>query len=469
MAWLSVLLALVTAAASDTDWSRFRGPNGSGISATKGLPAEFGPDKNVIWKVDLPQGYSSPVIHGNRIFLTALRDEQLVTIVVDRTNGKVLWERSAPRSRTEKLDKRNRPAAASAATDGETVTVFFGDYGLVTYDVDGQELWKQPLGPFNNVYGMGASPIVVGDKVILVCDQSTNSFIAAWNRKTGKELWRTPRKEAKSGHSTPILWTPRGGKAQVIVPGSFLLSAYDPDDGNRLWWVGGLSFEMKSTPVVKDDVVFINGFGSPENNPGSKIEVMTTDEAFKADTSGDGKLSREEAPSKHAKAYFSFMDLDGDKLWSREDWDYYKAAMESDNGILAIRMGGSGDMTAKSVKWRYHRGIPQLPSPLIYENVLYMVNDNGGILTMLDPGSGELLKQGRLPGGSDTFYASPVAGDGKVYIASEKGQVFVLPPGPTIEPIAVNDMGDGIYATPALVDGRIYLRTLHTLYCFGKP
>jgi hypothetical protein len=142
--------------------------------------------------------------------------------------------------------------------------------------------------------------------------------------------------------------------------------------------------------------------------------------------------------------------------------------MESDNGILAIRMGGSGDKTAKSVKWKYHRGIPQLPSPLIYGNVLYMVNDNGGILTMLDPASGDLLKQGRLPGGSDTFYASPVAGDGKVYIASEKGQVFVLPPGAQIEPIAVNDMGDGIYATPALVDGRIYLRTLNTLYCFGK-
>jgi hypothetical protein len=463
--WLAVVLSVVS---SDTDWSRFRGPNGSGISATKGLPAEFGPDKNVIWKVDLPQGYSSPIIHGDRIFLTALRDDALLTIAVDRTSGKVLWERAAPRDRKEKLDKRNRPAAASATTDGQHVTVFFGDYGLVTYDVEGKELWKQPLGPFNNIYGMGASPVIVGDKVIMVCDQSTNSFIAAWNKKTGRELWRTARKEAKSGHSTPILWTPRGGRTQVIVPGSFLLSAYDPDNGKRLWWVGGLSFELKSTPVVKDDVVFINGFGSPENNPGSKIEVMTTDEAFKHDADKDGKLSRDEAPTKHAKTYFSFMDLDGDRLWSREDWDYYKAAMESDNGILAIRMGGSGDMTAKSVKWTYHRGIPQLPSPLIYENVLYMVNDNGGILTMLDPATGELLKQGRLPGGSDTFYASPVAGDGKVYIASEKGQVFVLPPGPKIDPMAVNDLGDGIYATPALVDGRIYLRTLNTLYCFGR-
>jgi len=469
MSIISMLFAvLLSVVSSDTDWSRFRGPNGSGISETKGLPTEFGPDKNVVWKVDLSQGYSSPIVHGDRIFLTALRDDGLVTIGIDRTNGRVLWERAAPRDRQEKLDKRNRPAAASAATDGEHVTVFFGDYGLITYDVNGRELWKQPLGPFNNIYGMGASPLIVGDKVILVCDQSTDSYIAAWNTKTGKELWRTPRKEAKSGHSTPILWTPRGGKAQIIVPGSFLLSAYDPDNGNRLWWVGGLSFEMKSTPVVKGDVVYINGFGSPENNPGSKIDVMTTDEAFKHDLDKDGKLSREEAPSKHAKGYFSFMDLDGDKMWSREDWDYYKAAMESDNGILAIQMGGRGDMTAKSVKWKYHRGIPQLPSPLIYENVLYMVNDNGGILTMLNPESGELLKQGRLPGGSDTFYASPVAGDGKVYIASEKGQVFVLPPGPKIEPLAVNDMGDGIYATPALVDGRIYLRTLNTLYCFGK-
>jgi outer membrane protein assembly factor BamB len=471
---LLLVLALTAAvAATDTDWSRFRGPNGSGISATKGLPTEFGPDKNVVWKVDLPQGYSSPIIYENRIFLTALRDNTLLTIAVDRANGKILWERASPRDRQEKLDKRNRPAAASAAVSTDTVTVFFGDYGLITYDHAGKELWKQPLGPFDNIYGMGASPVLVGDKVILVCDQSTNSYIAAWDRKTGKELWRTARKEAKSGHSTPILWTPRGGKPQIIVPGSFLLSAYDPDNGERLWWVGGLSFEMKSTPVIKDDVVFANGFGAPENNPGNQVPIQTTADAFKGDANGDGKLAREEMPPDNknhaARMGVAVADLDGDRMLSRDEWDYYKAAMESENGILAIRLGGKGDMTAKSVKWKYHRGIPQLPSPLIYENVLYMVNDGGGIVTILNPDTGELLKQGRLPGQSDTFYASPVAGDGKVYISSEKGQVFVLPPGPTLEPLQVNDMGDGIYATPALVDGRIYLRTLNTLYCFGKP
>jgi outer membrane protein assembly factor BamB len=467
---LILLLSLAAAAAPATDWSRFRGPNGSGISDTTGLPAEFGPEKNVVWKVALPQGFSSPIVHGDRIFLTAFRDEKLLTLAVDRRNGKILWEREASRPRVEKLDKRNRPAAASAATDGRHVVVFFGDYGLVTYDVNGKELWKQPLGPFNNVYGMGASPIIVGDRVILPCDQSTNSFIAAWDVKSGKELWRTARPEAKSGHSTPIVWTPRGGRPQVLLPGSFLLSAYDPADGKRLWWVGGLSFEMKSTPVIEGDTLYINGFGSPENNPGNKIDVMTADEAFaKHDTDKDGKFTRDElVPLKHARSYFSFMDLDRDGLMSREEWEYYRAAMASDNGVLAIRLGGSGDMTDKSVRWKYHRGIPQLPSPLVYRGVLYMVNDNGGIVTMLNPETGELLKQGRLPGGSSAFYASPVAADGKVFIASEKGQVYVLPPGPTLEPVAVNDLLDDIYATPALLDGKIYLRTLNTLYCFGS-
>jgi outer membrane protein assembly factor BamB len=468
-----MLLELVLAASamlSDTDWSRFRGPNGSGISETKGLPAEFGPTTNVVWKVDLPQGFSSPIISGDRIFLTGRRDESLLTMAVDRASGKVLWERVAPRTRKEPLDKRNHPAAASAATDGERVVVFFGDYGLVAYDINGKELWKQPLGPFNNIYGMGASPLIVGDNVILPCDQSIGSFIAAWDKKTGKERWRTARTEAKSGHSTPVLWTPRGGRPQILLPGSFLLTAYDPVDGKKIWWVGGLSFEMKSTPVLKGDTLYINGFGSPENNPGSHVDVMPTAEVFaKYDADKNGTLSADELPTPHAKSSLLFFDLNADKVASREEWDYYKAAMESDNGLLAIALGGSGDMTAKSVRWKFHRGIPQLPSPLIYENILYMVNDRGGVVTMVDPDKGELISQGRLEGPTDSYYASPVAGDGKIFIPSEKGKVYVLPPGGKLTALAVNDLGDNIYATPALVDGRIYLRTLNTLYCFGKP
>jgi outer membrane protein assembly factor BamB len=462
-------MAILSAAPPATEWSRFRGPNGSGLSDTSGLPQEFGPAQNVVWKADLPQGFSSPVIHGDRIFLTGFKDEKLLTLAVDRGTGRIVWEREAPRTRREKLDPRNHPAAASAATDGTRVIVFFGDFGLVAYDFDGKELWKHPLGPFNNIYGMGASPIIVGDNVVLACDQSTGSFIAAYDKRTGEERWRTPRPEARSGHSTPIVYTPAGGEPQILLPGSFLLNAYSASSGKRLWWVGGLSFELKSVPVIEGDTLFINGFGSGENEPGRRVDVNPSSEVFPAvDADRDGKLTLEELPTEHARSAVAFTDLDGDKRISVEEWDYYKAAMDSENGMLAIRLGGAGDMTEKSVKWTYRRAVPQLPSPLIYKGVLYMVND-GGIVTTLEPETGRLIKQGRLKGAIDRYYASPVAGDGKIYMASEKGKVAVLAPGGDLEPVAVNDLQDDIYATPALLDGRIYLRTRNTLYCFGSP
>ena len=463
-AFLAFLLVVSAAA---TDWLRFRGPNGSGLSDTTGLPAEFGPSTNVIWRVDLPEGFSSPVIAGSRIFLTGFRNDTLLTFALDRATGKVLWEKQAPRDRKEKLDPRNHPAAASAATDGERVFVFFGDYGLLAYDINGRELWKRPLGPFNNIYGMGASPIIVDDVVILACDQSTGSFIAAFDKRDGRERWRTPRPEARSGHSTPIVYEPPNGPKQVLLPGSFLLNAYAADSGKRLWWVGGLSFELKSVPVVDGDTLYINGFGSGENEPGRRVAVVPSSEIFPAhDKDKNGKLTEAELPTKHSLDALPFTDLNGDRAISVEEWDYYKAAMDSENGMLAIRLGGSGDMTTKSVLWAYRRAVPQLPSPLIYKNVLYMVND-GGIVTSLNPKTGELITQGRLKGAIDRYYASPVAADGKIFMSSEKGKVAVLRPGGDLEPAVVNDLQDDIYATPALLDGRIYLRTRHTLYCFG--
>ena len=437
-----------------------------GTTEATGLPTEFGPDKNVIWKTPLPPGYSSPVLTKDRIFLTAYEGRKLLTLALDRETGKMIWRTESPRDREEKLDSRNSPASPSAATDGKNVFVFFHDYGIVSYDYEGNERWRYPLGPFNNVYGMGASPILAEDKVLLVCDQSTHSFVIALGKEDGKVHWKTDRPEAKSGHSTPILYHPEDGSTQLIVPGSFLLTGYSVDSGEKIWWVSGLSFEMKSTPVLDNGTVYINGYGSPMNQPGNHIEVPSFEEALQQDADGDGRLAKEEV-DEQTKSLFGFVDLNSDGFLDSEDWGFHKAAMASTNGLLAIKVGGKGDMTDTNILWQYHRAVPQLPSPLLYQNVLYMVND-GGIVTTFKPDSGEVIAQGRLKDAIDKYYASPVAADGKIYIASEQGKVAVLKPDGSLDTIAVNDLGESCYATPAIgKEGRIYLRTVNTMYCFG--
>ena len=444
-------------------WSRFRGPNGSGVSASGRLPTEFGPTSHVVWKTELPFGHSSPALSRDRIFLTAVRGGRLVTIGLDRRTGRIVWEKEAPRPREEKLDSRNGPAGPTPATDGTNVYVFFADFGLISYDVEGHERWRVPLGPFNNLYGMGASPVLVDDLVVLVCDQNTESFIVAVGQRDGRVRWKTARPEAHSGHSTPILYTPAGGKTQIVVPGSFLLTAYAAGTGEKIWWVRGLCFELKSTPVVSGDTLYINGFGTPQNQPGDQPAVEPFEEIVHRYGDADGTVTLARLPNANAR---SWIDLDGNGAVSAGEWDYYRAAMASENGLLAIRLGGRGDMTDASMRWKYHKSVPQLPSPLVYRNVLYMVND-GGIVTALNPESGAELGQGRLKGAIDHYYASPVAADGKIFMLSETGKVVVLSPGGSLEPVAVNDLGDDIYATPAISDGRIYVRTRGWLYCFG--
>jgi hypothetical protein len=176
-----------------------------------------------------------------------------------------------------------------------------------------------------------------------------------------------------------------------------------------------------------------------------------------------GVVTQARLPNGRAR---SWIDLDADAAVSSSEWDYYRAAMASENGMLAIRLGGRGDMTAASVRWKYHKAVPQLPSPIVYGNVVYMVND-GGIVTALNPDTGAEVGQGRLKGAIDHYYASPIAADGKIFMLSEKGKVAVLPLGGSLEPVAVSDLGDDIYATPAISNGRIYLRTRGWLYCFG--
>lgn len=461
------VLAATSLVAAEPDWARFRGPNGSGLSTATGVPTQFGPDKNLLWRLALPQGHSSPILYQDRLYLTALRGDDLVTMAIDRLGGKILWERVAPKVTTKVVDKRNNPASPSPAVEADGVYVFFPDYGLVAYNAAGQELWKLPLGPFNNIYGMGASPVIAGDLLILACDQSLGSYVMALDKRTGKQVWKADRLEAKSGHSTPILWRGPDGRDQVLLPGSFLLTSYDAATGKKLWWVGGLSFEMKSTPVIGGDTIYVNGYGAPVNDPGNKISIPAANEVWKtADANGDGVIQKTEFPKFTPAFWFDVADLDVDGSLNQDEWAYYRAALDSENGMLAIRLGGSGDMSDTAIRWKYQRSVPQLPSPLLYRNVLYMVNDNG-IVTTLNPDTGAVIKQSRLTGAPGAVFASPIAADGHVYFTTEAGAVVVVSPSGDLIVEAVNALNEEAYATPAVADGRIYVRTTQALYAFG--
>ncbi len=447
------------------DWPRFRGPNGTGVSATTSAPTDFGPSTNLAWKVDVPTGHSSPVLLGDRLYLTGEESGKLFTLCLRRSDGKLLWKKEAPRPRRELYDKRNNAASATPAAEPGAVYVFFPDYGLLSYTDSGTERWRLPLGPFDNYYGMGSSPIIAGDTIVLICDQRKNSFALGVNKATGSVRWRTPRAEAVSGHSTPALYQPKQGPLQVVAPGSFRMDAYQASSGEVLWYANGLASEMKSVPVVDGDMVYINGFNMPENDPGKQVAVPEFSEILRGDANKDGRISKDEMPEGRWKAMFEYLDLDHSGVLDEEEWRMFRQSMAAENGLLAIRATGRGDITSSHTVWKFHRAIPQLPSTVLYQGLLYMVND-AGILTVLDPAKGEMRWQGRLRNTADRVYASPVSGAGKVYFVTESGKVVIRRAGVEHEVLGVRELGEDSYATPALADGRLYIRTVKSLYCF---
>src|SRR5579862_8129956 len=202
----SILPVMATALIAASEWPQFRGPNASGVSDEANLPIEFGPDRNVVWKTEVPMGNSSPSVTAERIFLTAVEKDKLFTIALDRATGRILWRREAPRPRIQEIQRpANGPVSGSPATDGSNVYVFFADFGLLAYGPDGNELWRMPLGPFSNPFGHGASPILAGDTLLMVCDQDIGSFLLAVDKRSGRILWRTERPQAQRGYATPIL------------------------------------------------------------------------------------------------------------------------------------------------------------------------------------------------------------------------------------------------------------------------
>lgn len=483
---LLALLALVASIAAGQEptplrWPQFRGQDGLAVSPEgKRLPAAFGPGKNVVWKTAIPAGISSPCIWGEHIFITAHdeKTKKLETLCLDRQTGAIRWRQMAPTEKIESVYKVNSPAAATPASDGRRVYVAFGSYGLLCYDFDGTEIWRRPLPTPRTNFGSATSPVVAGD-LVLLNGQGKDLHLLAVKAATGVTAWETETPPFPSDYPVPFLWQ-NGPSTEVVIPGRGGLLAYDLKDGKRRWWIPGLSPEAPSSPTRGDGLLFVASH-LPGGDPDLRMKLPDFDELLKRyDKNKDGKISPAEAPpdliifSRGGKDgvgdirlgnMFWLFDKNGDGI-DRKEW---QAMIETPftNSLLAIRPGGLKDISKSHVAWQSRRGVPEVPSPLYYRGHLYLVR-NGAVLTCLDARTGkEAYPRQRLrPGG--IFYASPVAGDGKVYLSSDAGVVIVLKARAHFEVLAENDLGESIRATPAIADGKIYLRTAGHLYAFGE-
>ena len=456
---LVVFLLVIPAAAAD--WPMFRGPNGSGVSETARPPVDPGAEGALLWKIAAPAGKSSPIVVGDRIFLTAWEGDQRLILCLNRSTGRELWRRSISVSREEGRHDYNDPASPSPVSDGEAVYAFFSEYGLTAYSVDGNPLWTTELGPFEAVHGMAASPIVAGDKVVLLADQNENSYLAAFAKSDGELLWKQGRLDLGGGFATPVVYKVDGSPARVLTSGPREVAAYSLEDGKRHWWVGGMPFQPLQTPVIGEDSLFVLARGMADTMPQYESFVAM------ADGNKDGKLTIEDFPAEAGgPRSFETLDLNGDG-WMQED-EYATGAKLFQGGsvLMTVKLGGAGDRTEEK-GWLFKRSLPEVSSPLFYQDRLYLFK-NGGIVTILDPSSGEIVSQGRLREAIDQYYSSPVAADGHIYIVSLGGKISVLRAGPEIEVVATHDLGEDCYATPALAGQEIYVRTTESLFSFSK-
>lgn len=469
-------------------WPQFRGVNASGVATdSANLPVEFGPDTNVLWAVDLPPGVSSPCIMEDRVYVTAFDEaaSDLLTICIDRADGSMLWRRVAPVEEIEQFDASSSPANATPAAAGDQVYVYFGSCGLLCYDRDGDLRWSHSLPSPDSPFGTGTSPIVVEGRVILNHDlifrqDAGASYLLALDARSGEEAWRSEHPSQISPYPTPIHLR-RADVDYVLLLSFGQLTAYRLDDGQEAWKLEGLPGRTVGTPVLGGGRIYLSATGAEGEGELLADALPSYDELVsRFDQNQDG-LAPAEIPANIVlvrrnmsggagdtllRDHLGYGDQDGDQVISREEWTEYIARRRETfsnlhQGVFALALG-SQEGEAPEILWSESRGAPELPSPLYVDGRVYSVK-NGGVFYCRDAATGETIYRGRVgaPGG---YFASPVFGDGKIYLASDQGQVAVLAAGDRLKVLKINDFGERIVATPALVEGVIYVRTDSRLY-----
>jgi outer membrane protein assembly factor BamB len=403
----ALMLVVTTGSARAEDWPQFRGPTGQGLSQATALPVEWDPANDVQWKVPVPgKGWSSPIVHDDRIFLTTAvpseEDEQqsLRALCLDAGKGETLWdvEVFVKRMRPgEKINAKNSFASPTPITDGRRVFVHFGPDGTACLDRDGKRIWANDRLPYNSVHGAGGSPIFSGSRLVLLCDGAENPFVVALDRDSGTVAWRTPRPPMASprwSFGTPLVIEVEG-RRQLVAPAAQMVLSYDAESGAELWRVRYRNkWSIVPRPVFSHGLVFVcTGY------PGSAE-------------------------------------------------------------LLAIRPTGLGDVTNSHVAWRTDKHVPQIPSPLVVGSDIFLVS-NDGIASCREVVSGTLHWRERLGG---SFSASPVHADGRIYLQSEQGVCTVITASREYRQLGSTDLGEPILASCAMADNAIFVRTESSLY-----
>ena len=399
--WLFVCSAHALGADS---WPGFRGPNGDGHAPTVNLPLEWSATKNVTWSQAVPgDGWSSPVVQGARVYLTTAvqvegtEDQSLRLIIIKADSGEV--ERSVEVFRqlgsiAPAIHGKNGHASPTPLIEDDKIYVHFGHQGTACLDLRGKLLWKNRI-TYPPVHGNGGSPVLAGDSLIFSCDGAEDPFVIALHKRSGKVLWKTPRRtngDRMFSFSTPTVIEVRG-QQQVVSAGSDTVCAYEPETGNEIWRVNYDGYSVVPKPVYGHGLVYVcTGWTTPK--------------------------------------------------------------------ILAINPDGAGDITGTHVEWKTDRGVPNTPSLLLVDDEIYMVSDDG-IAACLEARSGRIIWRERLGG---TYSASPHLADGKIYFQSEQGETTVIATGTRFRKLATSSLGQTTYASYAVADGALFLRSASHLY-----
>ncbi len=433
----SYMLLMSTGWAFAQDWPGWRG-DGRGISPEKNLPLKWSENEGIKWKTPIPgAGHSSPIVWRNRVFISTAvaKDPNVETflggitfmqgntskpdeseyaycvICFDADRGNILWSKAVARQNPKtRRHTKNTYASETPVTDGRYIFVSFGPTGLYAVDFEGNVVWQRDLGPMprQRGWGTGSSPILFRNTVIVNCDCDGDSYLAAFDKATGEQVWRTERQEGASW-GTPFLFEAEG-RTTVVTNASRRMRGYEAATGKLLWECAGGSMITVPSPVATQGLVFLSS--------GHDLLPQRPIIAVRPEASGD----------------------------------------------ITPRAGQS---QSQGVAWSHRSGGPYVTSPLAIDEYLYVPQDKGS-LTCYEARTGKAVYEGQKLGVRNTITASPVAADGKIYVQTEGGECYVVKSGPQFEILAVSKLNETFCASPAVSAGKIYLRGRKHLYCIGK-